>query len=88
MQENVNATNVINYAVVNFGENNVEYPSDPSGTVIVRIKEMGNGDVLTVSNMLQWADVVIKRSDKAIAIIFYPRPSYLKHESETPFPVD
>jgi len=72
MQENVNAVCTNDFAVQNFGAENVSVL--PDGVIRCFTKEMGNGDVLTVSNSLQWSDVLIKRSDKGLVIFFSPKP--------------
>lgn len=72
MQENANAVNVMNYANQNFGSENVS--TTPSGVIKVYVNQMGGGDILTLSNMLRWADIKVKGSDTKMLIILVPKP--------------
>lgn len=71
MQENVNAVNVLNSIVQNFGDERVS--TCDGGIIKLSVKSLGNGDILNISNMLQWADVQMKRSDKGILVLFIPK---------------
>lgn len=71
MQENVNAICVMDYAVQNFGSENISTSLD--GVIRCSIKAMSSGDIVTVSNMLRWADVGIKRSDKGLLVLVKPK---------------
>jgi len=71
MQENVNAINITSSLIANFGSDNVSV--EPNGQILLKVKEIGNGDLLSISNMLQWSNVYMKRSDKHILTIFTPR---------------
>ena len=70
-QENPNAVNVLNMVVNNFGEGQVS--TCDAGIIKLQIKALGNGDILTLSNALQWADVQVRRSDKVLLILFIPK---------------
>jgi hypothetical protein len=74
MQNNVNATNVINYLVQNFGENQVA--TCDAGVIKLSVSGLGNGDILSLSNLLQWADIKIRRSGTKILCLFVPKPDF------------
>lgn len=71
MQNNVNATNTLTSAVLNFGDERVQ--TCDGGVIKVTMKEVRNGDLLTLSNLLQWADVQIKRSGSGLLILLIPK---------------
>ena len=71
MQNNVNAENVFNCLTTSFGSDNVRILEN--GNIRLKVKSMGNGDILNISNMLLMADIQIRRSDKNIVAIFVPR---------------
>lgn len=68
MQNNVNAENVLLKIVGAFGSDNVEKLLN--GDVKLMVHSLGNNDILNISNMLQYADVQIKRSNKKIVVFF------------------
>lgn len=70
MQENANAINIEMDVIRNFGQDNVQVLSD--GIIKLKLKELGNGDILNISNLLLLADIHIKRSDKNILVLFTP----------------
>lgn len=70
MQENANAINIEMSVVRNFGRDNVKVL--PGGIIKLTIKELANGDILGISNLLLLADIHIKRSDKNILVLFTP----------------
>lgn len=72
MQENVNAVNVISSAVSNFGSDNVQ--TCDGGIIKVSLQGLGNGDVQTLANLLQWSDVQVKRSGTGLLILLIPKP--------------
>lgn len=72
MQVNVNAENVIQSLVQNFGEDNIQ--TCDGGIIKLQVKELQNGDILSISNLLQWSDVQVKRSDTRLLILFIPKP--------------
>lgn len=71
MQVNVNAENVLNSLVINFGEDLVS--TCDGGVIKLQVKSLGNGDILSISNMLQWADIQIKRSNTRLLVLFIPK---------------
>lgn len=73
MQNNVNAENVIGSLVANFGDGGAVSTCD-GGIIKLQVRELRNGDVLTISNLLQWSDVQVKRSGSGLLIIFIPKP--------------
>ncbi len=68
---NVNAVNTLTSAVLNFGEINVQ--TCDGGVIKVTMKEVRNGDLTTLSNLLQWADIQIKRSGSGLLILLIPK---------------
>lgn len=70
---NVNAENVLNSLVQNFGDLGIS--TCDGGVIKLQVKELGNGDILNISNMLQWADIKVKRSNTSILVLFIPKPS-------------
>lgn len=71
MQNNVNAVNVLSAVTANFGSDRVT--PYPDGSLRLKVKELGNGDILNISNMLVMADVKMCRSDKNIIVLFFPK---------------
>lgn len=72
MQGNVNAICARDYAIETWGRDNVTVL--PDGIIRCFVRAMGSGDITTVSNILRWADVHVKRSDKGLVILFNPKP--------------
>lgn len=72
MQNNVNAVNVLQLLVHNFGD--VAVSTCDAGVIKLQVKELGNGDVLSLSNLLQWSDIQVKRSGVGLLILFIPKP--------------
>lgn len=71
MQENVNAVNVINQLVYSFGD--VAVSTCDAGVIKLQVKALRNGDITTIANLLQIADVQIKRSGTGLLILFIPK---------------
>lgn len=71
MQNEVNAQNVLNSVVLNFGNDNVQ--TCDGGIIKLTIKELRNGDILTISNLLISSDVRIKRWGNGLIVIFIPK---------------
>lgn len=71
---NVNAENVLSALVYNFGDGGAISTCD-GGVIKLQIKELGNGDITCISNMLQYADVKVKRSGAGVGllILFIPK---------------
>lgn len=72
LKENPNSVNVLNSIVQNFGD--VAVSTCDAGIIKLQVKALGNGDVLSISNMLIWSDIQIKRSGNGILILFIPKP--------------
>lgn len=79
-QENPNAVNVLNYAVKNFGDERVS--TCDAGVIKAQVAALGNGDILTLSNSIQWADVQVKRSGVGLLILFIPKPWHGNYSDE------
>lgn len=80
MQDNVNAANVLDSLMHNFGDEQIS--TCDSGIIKLQVKGLRNGDIMSISNMLQWSDVQVKRSDKGILVIFIPRPCQVGYSQE------
>lgn len=74
MQNNVNAENVLQSLVQNFGD--IAVSTCDAGVIKVQVRALGNGDILTLSNLLQWCDVQVKRSGSGLLMLFIPKPDY------------
>lgn len=73
MQKNVNAENVWSSLNAKFGSENVTRVPGDDEPIRLTVNELGNGDILNISNLLIYADILIKRSDKSILILFSPK---------------
>lgn len=71
MQNEVNAQNVLNSVVLNFGSENVQ--TCDGGIVKLTVKELRNGDILAISNLLIQSDIRIKRWGLGLLILFIPK---------------
>lgn len=80
MQNNVNAVNVLTSATLNFGNENVQ--TCDGGVIKVLIKELRNGDLLTLSNLLIWADIQVKRSGSGLLILLIPKTDGTPYSEE------
>lgn len=80
-QENPNSVNVINSLVTNFGD--LAISCCDGGVIKLQVKELGNGDILSISNLLQWADIRIKRSNTRVLALFVPKPWFGEYSAET-----
>lgn len=80
MQANVNAENVLNLVVSNFGDEKVS--TCDAGVIKACVNSLANGDVLTLSIALQWADVQVKRSGTGLLLLFIPKPDFGKYSEK------
>lgn len=81
MQNNVNSENVLQSLVYNFGDQQVS--TCDAGLIKLQVKELCNGDVLSLSNLLQWSDIQVKRSGVGLLILFIPKPDCYDGYSES-----
>lgn len=79
---NVNAENVLNALVYNFGD--LAISMCDGGVIKLQIKELGNGDIIHISNLIQYADVKIKRSGAGVGmlILFIPKADSRPYSKE------
>lgn len=80
---NVNAENVLSALVYNFGDGGAISTCD-GGVIKLQAKELGNSDLTCISNMLQYADVKIKRSGAGVGmlVLFIPKPNSVPYTDE------
>lgn len=81
MQDNVNAVNVLNSIVKNFGDEKVS--TCVGGAIKLQVKFLASGDILNISNMLQWSDIQVKRSGVGILVLFIPKLNSGHYPQET-----
>jgi len=68
---NPNKENALRFAEQNFGTDNVSVTD--SGIIKVLTNEIGSGDVLSLSILLQWSIIRIKRSGLGLLILLIPK---------------
>lgn len=69
--DDVNARNVIDFLVTNFGEDNVS--TCDAGVIKLQKKALASSDLLSLSMMLRWSDVYVKRSGTGLVILCVPK---------------
>jgi hypothetical protein len=80
-RENPNSVNIINSLVQNFGDTAVSCCD--GGVIKLQVNSLANGDILSISNMLGWADIQIRRSNTRILCLFIPKPWVSGYSDET-----
>lgn len=73
MQSSVNAENLWNGLVSSFGSDNINREPGDDKPIKVMVTALGDGDIQTLSNLLIYGNIRIKRSGKSLLIICQPK---------------